>query len=185
MGSLRAAQVEAPQSLGPTGGRGGSECQVETEGGQGEMDSHPGGGEAGQPQAGEYRCFPALPGSAGNATSLEQLDRGGGYSQNPDRRPEVEVAFWGPTMVEAQGLGTIPDERRWEGRRRTDLEGGDGRVQSTVCCPEGGGGVCTSSPGSQAGAGGAGNPTPLPQNVHHALGTPFGVGGGAVPERQA
>lgn len=37
--SLRAAHVEAP------GWRGGNECQVQTEGGQGETDSYPGGGE--------------------------------------------------------------------------------------------------------------------------------------------
>lgn len=69
-----------------------------------------------------------------------------------------------------------------------DNEGGEEKVQSAVCFQKGvgGGSVCTSSPGSQAGdpQRWKSNPGP-PLTFTMPLGHPFGVGGGAVPERQA
>lgn len=74
--SLRAAHVEAP------GWRGGNECQVQTEGGQGETQLPWRRGEEGSLGLVSSQYFPALPGSPGNDTSLKQLGRGGGDSQN-------------------------------------------------------------------------------------------------------
>lgn len=57
-----------------------------------------------------YQCFPALPGSPSNATSLKQLGRGQPEPWTRSPKAVFWVIIFLQIMVQAWGLGTISDE---------------------------------------------------------------------------
>lgn len=145
------------------------------------MDSHPGGGGEGSFRLVSYQCFPALPGSPSNATSLKQLGRG--QPEPWTRSPKAE--FWVIIFCKSWcRLGVLEPSQMNEGGKagggggRGRKEGSEGSVfqRSSGCLH-----FLPWLPGQRLAA----LKIPPPLTVHRALGTSVWVGGGAVPERQA